>query len=384
MKLTEHITCVGVQAPETDSVDITKSLSHGTTYNAYLVQGEKTVLIETVPAEFAAEYIANIEKIVPVAAIDYVILNHAAPEHAGALAVILEKNPDITVIGTIAALKNLKAITNCEFHELLAKDAQTLDLGGVTLEFLIAPNLPWPDTMFTYLPEEHTLFSCDGFSAHICTATEESEAYQAAFAEFYQENIAPQKEFAKKAVERLGEQNISRICPGHGPVLKAAKTAVQQYSIWSEPENKEQKTAAIFYVSATGYTKAMAEAIREGLEETNVAVQLVDAADCTPEKIQKILQQADGILFGAPTVNRNVPKPLWDVVSCLDAISMQGVPMGVFGACGWSGEACNVLLQHLKALRFPIFETPQKVIFKPSPEDIKNIKVYAKRFADAL
>ena len=150
-KITENIYYVGVKDPDLKTFDIIMDTEFGSTYNSYIVKGEKVALIETAHDKFQDEYIKNIEEVVDIKDIDYVILNHTEPDHSGSLAKILEINPDITVIGTIAALKNLKEITNMTFKEHLAKDGEELNLGDFSLKFIIAPNLHWPDTMMTYM-----------------------------------------------------------------------------------------------------------------------------------------------------------------------------------------------------------------------------------------
>ena len=382
MKLTQHIASIGVLAPEVQRVDVSFSTPYGTTYNAYLVRGEKTALIETVPAAFGAEYISNIEKIMAIEQIDYVIFNHTAPEHGGMLGALLEKNPEIGVVATIAGLKNLQGIVNQPFQEILAKDGMQLDLGDdVLLEFLIVPNLPWPDTMFTYFAKEKTLFSGDAMSAHTC----DDARYGECFSKFFRHVIAPQKIFLKKAMERISILEIQRICPSHGPILcEKAKEAIEKYTAWSARQENHPKRIAVFYTSATGFTKQLAEACRSALLDTDADVQMYDVAECREETIRQALEGADGILIGTPTINRNAPKPIWDVFSCIDAVAMQQIPVGIFGVCGWSGEACTLLAQHAKALRLNVFETPQKVIFCPAKEDLDRIKAYAMRFYEAV
>ena len=169
LELKNNIFYVGVKDPTLRTFDIFMETEYGTTYNAYLVKGEKTALIETAHEKLLDSYISNIEEIMPVSEIDYLICNHTEPDHSGSVRKILELNPDIEVVGSIAAIRNLKEITNMTFKEHIAKDGAELDLGdGKVLKFCIVPNLHWPDTMVTYLESEKTLFSCDVFGAHYC------------------------------------------------------------------------------------------------------------------------------------------------------------------------------------------------------------------------
>ncbi len=392
MKLTDHVYYVGVKDPGLKVFDIIMDTEFGTTYNAYLVKGEKTALIETAHDKLSENYIKNVEEIQDISKIDYVILNHTEPDHSGSLIKILEKNPDIQVVGTIAALKNLKAITNRTFREVLAKDGESLDLGnGIVLQFIIAPNLHWPDTMMTYLAAEKILFSCDVLGSHYCFdgLTDEEVTnkadYERAFKVYYDCIVSPFKPFVLKGLEKIGGLDIQMVCTSHGPVLKKfIAENVQKYQEWSTPHPNTQKIAAIYYVSAYGYTKKIADAMAVGLKKCGIDVRSYDIIQCGWEEMQETLHHADGILFGSPTINRNALKPVWDVISCIDVITMKDIPIGIFGSYGWSGEACGLLEQHLKALRLNVFETPQKVLFNPSEEDLENAKQYAKRFAEVL
>ena len=163
----------------------------------------------------------------PVSEIDYLICNHTEPDHSGSVKKILELNPDIEVVGSIAAIRNLKEITNMTFKEHIAKDGAELDLGdGKVLKFCIVPNLHWPDTMVTYLESEKTLFSCDVFGAHYCEDAVVDEdiiyydKYEKAMKVYYDCIVSPFNAFVVKALEKLSALDIEMVCNSHGPVLK--------------------------------------------------------------------------------------------------------------------------------------------------------------------
>ncbi|MEG2987622.1 MAG: FprA family A-type flavoprotein, partial [Lachnospiraceae bacterium] len=168
-KLTEHVSYVGVQNPSMRTFDIIMKTGYGSSYNSYVVRGEKTAVIETAHADYGKEFLANIEEILPAEKVDYVILNHTEPDHTGSLVTLLDVNPEIEVYGTVAAIRNVEAITNRKLNSHSVKTGEILDLGqGITLEFIVSPNLHWPDSMFTYFEKEQVLFSCDVFGSHYC------------------------------------------------------------------------------------------------------------------------------------------------------------------------------------------------------------------------
>ena len=149
-QITNDLTCVGVQDPQLKVFDIIMETEYGTTYNAYILKGTaKTALIETVKLPFFDAFEKRVEAVLPVDQIDYLIVNHTEPDHAGSIAKLLEVNPNLTIVGSPAALQFLKEIVNQDFRSLTAAEGMTLDLGKKTLRFIMAPNLHWPDTMVT-------------------------------------------------------------------------------------------------------------------------------------------------------------------------------------------------------------------------------------------
>lgn len=391
-ELAKDIYYVGVADAGLKVFDIIMETEYGTTYNAYLVKGEKSALVETVHDKSLDEYISNIEQIMPVSEIDYVICNHTEPDHSGSLVKILELNPEIQVVGTTAALRNLKEITNRTFHEVLAKDGETLDLGnGLVLKFIIAPNLHWPDTMMTYLEARKTLFSCDVLGAHYYEPTVTDEGiqnyanYEKALKVYYDCIVSPFNEFVIKGLQKLQGLDIQMVCNSHGPVLKKyISEGLEKYSQWSKPHVNEKKTAAIFYVSAYGYTEKLAETIREELLKQGLAVHFYNVIESDPAEMMEKLHTADALLFGSPTINRNALKPIWDTISSMDLINMRNKPVMVFGSYGWSGEGTQLLEQHLTAMRLKVFEKPFTCVFKPTEEKLEELRQYTSRFAESF
>lgn len=391
-ELKNNIFYVGVKDPTMRVFDIIMKTEYGSTYNSYIVRGEKTALIECVHEKFADRFIKNIEEILPIKDIDYIICNHTEPDHSGSVKKLIEINPEITVIGTIAAIKNLKEITNMTFNEKIAKDGETLDLGaGMELKFIITPNLHWPDTMMTYLPLAETLFSCDVFGAHYCedTVTDTDivyyDKYERAFKAYYDCIISPFRDFAAKALEKLADLPEDMICTSHGPVLKKyVKEAFDKYAEWSKPNMNEKRSLAVFYVSAYGYTREMANIIAGTAADKNMEVSIFDIQESSAEEMSAALNNAGALAFGSPTINRNALKPVWDIISQLDTVNRKGTPCIVFGSYGWSGEALGYLHSHLEMLRLKPFEKPFGSVLKPSAENKAQLKEYTERFIDSL
>ena len=211
IKITDNVFSVGVQNPDLEIFDIVMPTRFGTSYNSFLVKGAtKTALVETSHAEFFDEYKANIAEVTDPASIDYIVVNHTEPDHSGALAALLGACPKAQIVCTAVAANYLKNITNrADLNVRVVKEGETLDLGGLTLKFIVAPLLHWPDTMMTYCPEEKVLFPCDFLGAHYSFApmfdakVRNLDDYRSAFKDYYdalpaRAPMAPNRAFIQK------------------------------------------------------------------------------------------------------------------------------------------------------------------------------------------
>ncbi len=391
MKLSDHVYFIGVQNPSLRVFDIIMKTDYGTSYNSYLVKGEKTAVIETVHEDYSEEFIRQIEEIVPVSEIDYVILNHTEPDHSGSLSYLMARNPDIEVYGSAAAIKNISAITNESYPSHVVRNGEVLDLGaGVELEFTIAPNLHWPDSMFTYLASEQILFSCDFLGSHYCepaildSQVKQPELLRKERKVYFDAIFGPFKKYVLSGLAKIADKPVKTACPSHGPVLhKYLEETIADYKAWSAPAEQEQ-FLAIFYVSAYGYTKQMAEAFAKEFEAAGQRVKIYNIIENEPDELAAVLNEAAGVLFGSPTINRDALGPVWDLISCTDAIGVNKKPALCFGSYGWSGEACKVLNERLASLKYTVAGAGVTSVFQPSPETFGQIHEAAAAFLELM
>lgn len=390
LKLKDNLFYVGTQNPSLRVFDIIMCTEFGTTYNAYIVKGEKTALIETCHNKFYDIFKSNVEEVCPLSEIDYVIFNHTEPDHSGSLEKLLAVNPDIEVFGTTAAIKFLKAISNKDFNGHVIKAGEKLDLGaGIDLEFIPAPNLHWSDSMFTYCSALKTVFTCDFLGSHYCEPTitddflSEPDGYWRAFKNYYCAIMGPFKKFVNAGLDKLEELEFDTVCTSHGPVLKHnISEAMAKYRKWSQP-TVVPNTAAIFYVSAYGYTEMMANALAQGLKEAGVDAHVYDIIKTSTAEIAEKIETSQMFMFGSSTINKDAVKPVWDVMSMIDPISNAGKKALMFGSYGWSGEACRNLQARAEGIGLKVPVENQRVNFKPSDEDLANLKSVAVEFAKA-
>ncbi len=394
LKLQEDLFWVGAIDADLRIFDIIMRTEFGTTYNAYLLRGsEKSALFETVKLGFADDFFAELESLTSPAAIDYLIVSHTEPDHAGSVERLLAINPNLTVVGTRAGIGFLEQIVNRKFQSIIVKDNDTLSLGNKTLRFFALPNLHWPDTMFTYIQENDTLVTCDAFGAHyahegILRSTLENESdYLSAVRYYFDMILGPFKRpFMQRAIDRVKNLPLKMICTGHGPVLNCRiPDLLALYQAWCEEAPKAKKRVAIPYVSAYGYTAALAASIAKGvLSDGNMDVDLYDMGRADATQVLRDMETADGILMGTPTILADALEPILALTLGMRVPLFSGKKAGAFGSYGWSGEGVPNMLVRLRQLGLKVPEEGFRVRLKPTEEDLSNAFAFGLAFAQSL
>jgi flavorubredoxin len=388
LSVTNDVYWVGALDKDLRVFDIVMTTEYGTSYNSYIVKGsEKTAVIETAKDKFFDEFIERVKDVCDPTKLDYLIVNHTEPDHSGSVEKFLELNPDITVVGSVSAIKFLGEITNKKFNSLVVKEGDSLDLGGKTLSFVSAPFLHWPDSMYTYLVEEKTLFTCDSFGCHYADDRVFNDEIDSDFTDAYKYYfdciMGPFKEHVLKALDKVEKMDISIVCPGHGPVLrKDLQKYFDLYRAWSQPVKGEGVVVA--YASAYGYTKAIANAISEGINTSGVKAELVNLEDVTTADVLAKVGKAKGLVLGSPTIVNDMVPPVAAVLSGLNPTINKGLVAGAFGSYGWSGEAANNIQARFEQLKFKTPVPALRIMFKPSEEQYAQAVQFGKDFAAAL
>lgn len=393
IKLKDDVFWVGAKDPELRVFDIIMKTEFGTTYNSYLIRGEKNILIETVKSRFSGEFLGKLESLLQGENLDYLITNHTEPDHSGSVKNIITKYPDINVIGTKPAYLYLKAMLNQDLNFKTVSDGEELVLGNKTFRFILAPFLHWPDTMFTLCLEDNILFSGDFLGCHYCMPRDkilnkENSDYLSAFKYYFEVIMSPFKAHVLKALDKIKDLNIEMVCTSHGPVLNSdidKYTAL--YRQWSQPRSKksDKKYVLIGYVSAYGYTQTIAEALYERLRQSqSLDVDLIDISEYKLEALKDMIENADGVLIGSPTFNQDALKPVWDALSDVCPINVRGRLAAAFGSYGWSGEAVKLIEDRMKGLKFKVVESGLRFNFTPSDADLIATAEFAGKFEEML
>ena len=373
--------------------DIIMYTEYGTTYNSYVLKtANHTVLFETAKVKCLDSWLEKVASITPIDQVDYLVVSHTEPDHSGSVERLLELNPRLKIVATGCAINFLKEIVNRDFYSIAIKDGQTLELDDKTLEFMVVPNLHWPDTMYTYIREDKVLVTCDSFGSHyacdgiLASAVTDQEGYWKATKYYYDCIIGPFKSFMLDALKRVRPLELEMICPGHGPVLDTGiPNMLNTYEQWSTVINPNPRpTVIIPYVSAYGYTGQLAQAIAQGIAaQGDIDVRLYDMVEADAGKVAEELLYADGFLLGTPTIVGEALKPIWDLTTGMFAGTHGGKVASAFGSYGWSGEGVPHIMERLKQLKLKTLEG-FRVRFKPSEDQLKQAREYGMEFAQAV
>jgi len=392
--LTPDVKWIGVLDYDIRTFDIVMHTDHGTTYNSYFINAEKKAIIETAKEKFSDVFLSKLRQVTDPAELAYIVLDHTEPDHSGAMRQLLDLAPGAVVVGSGNTIRYLGDIVNRPFKSLVVKDGDTLDLGNKTLKFISAPNLHWPDSIYTYIVEDKILFTCDSFGAHYCHAELFDDLvgdYQADFRYYFDVILKPYSKFMVKAIDKICPLEISMIAPGHGPVLrKNWKSIVDETRRLSEEylaltERSGVKRVLITYVSAYGYTAEMARLIAEGASKAeNLEVEVLDIETADIGLIDSKIAIADGIIVGSPTINQNTLLPVYNLMAVVSPLRDRGKLAGSFGSYGWSGEAPSMIAEMLKNLKLKYFEEPAAFKFVPEDGKDKTLIEYGERFGKAL
>jgi flavorubredoxin len=329
-------------------------LTKGTTYNSYLLDTEKPTLIDTVDISFGMEFVKHLETIMDLQKLQYVVINHVEPDHAGALGALMNKAKNAIVVTTELGKKFLIGmfkIKEDRFHVI--KDGETLDIGGKTLQFFETPFLHTEETMVTYCIEDKILYPCDQFSTHIANYELFNDLAKEDITEdfkvYYKLIMHPHRPYVRDMIEKIRGLEISMICPSHGYVLrKDVQKYIALYDEMSQVETSTDKKALILFSSMTGNTSKVAQGIKEGLVEMGVETNVVNIKNAELTTILDLAKEASAIIVGSSTRYGDMIGNIEDVLKEVLKLDLSGKLVTAFGSYGWSGEAIEIINDYLR------------------------------------
>ena len=387
---------IGALDPQLRVFDVILKTANGTSYNAYCVRGETGVaIIDTVKAEYADTFFQRLEQVAAYDEITVIVLNHLEPDHTGALPELMRRAPQARLYISVKAQMMLKGLLKSEDLTYVPVDTgDRVDLGGRTLRFLNTPFLHWPDTHCAYLEEDALLFSGDVFGCHFCDSrlfNDRVGDFRFSFEYYYQHIMRPFREHVRQALDLIEPLDLKLIAPAHGPILRDQPRAyVQRYRQLAAPQlhneaGERAKTLLIFYISSYGNTARMAHGVRDGAEAIDgVRVSLYDLQGGEVTPFVDLIEEADGIVFGSPTINGDAVKPIWDLLSSLAVVSIKDKLGAAFGSYGWTGEAVNMLEDRLRGLKLRVPVSGVRVKLIPTDEELARCRDFGRKLAEHL
>jgi NADH oxidase (H2O-forming) len=373
--------------------DVILKTANGTSYNAYCVRGSAGVaVIDTVKESHADAFFARLEAVARYDEITAIVLNHLEPDHTGALPELMRRAPQARLYISFKAQMMLKGLLKSDdianaIEYTPVNTGDTVSLGDRTLRFLHTPYLHWPDTQCTWLEEEGFLFSGDVFGCHFCDArlfNDKTGDFRFSFEYYYQHIMRPFREHVLAALDLIEPLDIRLIAPAHGPILRdAPANYVRRYRQLAAPqlanEAEEDKTLLIFYISAYGNTARMAQAVMDGAESVaGVRVSMYDLQGGEVSPFVDLVEAADALVLGSPTINGDAVKPVWDLLSSLAVVNVKEKLGGAFGSYGWSGEAVAMLEDRLRGLKLRVPVQGIKVKLIPTDTELAQCHAFGR------
>jgi len=389
---------IGALDPTLRTFDIILSTANGTTYNAYLIRGSDGVaVVDTVKENFSDEFFARLESEADYSEIKYIVLNHLEPDHTGALPELMRRAPQAKLYISQRATSMLKALLKLateDFEYTTVTTDDRISLGDRTLRFLHTPFLHWPDTQCTYLEEEGILFSGDVFGCHYCDKRLYNDLvgdFRFSFDYYYNHIMRPFKQHVLEALKLIEPLKLKQIAPTHGPILRERpRRYVTHYrelstSSLSREIGSNDRSLVIFYMSSYGNTARMAEAVSAGADEIDgVRVSLYDLEGGEVDPFVNLIEEADALLFGSPTINGDAVKPVWDLLSSLTVVNLKGKLGGAFGSYGWSGEAVRMIEDRMRGLKMHIPQEGLRIKLIPTEEELDQCRDFGRLIAEVL
>jgi flavorubredoxin len=387
LDVSNDVKWIGVLDPELITFDVVMETRYGTTYNSYFINATKKTIVDTVKEKYWDTYLAKIKQVTDPSEIEYIIINHTEPDHSGCLGNLIALAPRAIVIGSGNAIRYLSDMIAKDFKHRVLKDGEILDLGNKKLQIIGAPNLHWPDSIYTYLQEDKVLFTCDSFGAHFCSQAMFDDLvgnWDDAFRYYFDVILKPFSKFMLKAIEKIKPLPIDVLCPGHGPILrknwKKYVDLSEQFALAANVLHGKQRVF-IPYVSAYHNTGSIAYKIAEGIQQAgDIDVQLMDIEHVSIEVIDNQIARSTGIIVGCPIINQNILLPIYQLFAVMNPIRERGKLGGSFGSYGWSGEARKMIETNLTNLKLKVFGEGVFIKFTPHTEELELAVKYGKAF----
>ena len=368
------------------------STDKGTSYNSYLIEDEKTVLIDTVWMPFSKEFVKNLKETIDLNKIDYIIANHGEIDHSGALPELMKEIPDTPIYCTKKAIDSIKGQYHEDWNFVEVKTGDTLDLGEGQLIFVEMPMLHWPDNMLEYYTKDKILFSNDAFGQHYASEelyndlVDQNELSIEAI-KYYANILTPFSGMVARKIHEIldFDLELNMICPAHGVLWRENPAQiVEQYLEWADNYQEDQIT--IIYDSMWKNTKLMGEAIAEGLKtkSPSTRLKLINTSLADKNNVITEVFKSKAIIVGSSTINNGILNSIAGILEMIQGLKFKNKSYAAFGSYGWSGESVKMIEEHMAKAGFEKVIDGIKVKWTPTKENKNTLKQFGIDFIKTL
>ncbi len=366
------------------------STHYGSNYNAYLVQEQKKVLIDTVWRPFADEFIRELSQAIDIDKLDAVVIQHAEIDHSGALPELMALRPDLPIYCTPNGVKSIKGHFHKDWNFKVVRTGDVLDIGnGKQLKFIEAAMLHWPDTMFTYMTGDNILFSNDAFGQHMATDLVWADLVDPWILweedmKYYANIVAPWAKSVDAKIKEISAMNIpiDMICTSHGACWRGADVpkAIARYAAWANAY--QENRIAIVYDTIWGGTRIMADEIAKGmrLADPAVVINVMNLASSDKNDVATEIFRCKAIMVGSPSHNKCALSSVGAFLEEMRGLAFKGKKASAFGCYGWSGEAQKRLQHSLAEIGFEVVDEGITHLWEPDEAAILKCQEYGKAF----
>lgn len=324
-------------------------LPNGISYNAYLIRGDKTVLIDTVDICYSEIFFRKIDKILNGRTLDYLVINHMEPDHSGSIHLLRQQYPNLQIIGNKLTFGMLAGYYNITDGLYEVTDGETLDTGSHKLKFYTAPMVHWPEVMFTYNETDRMLFSADAFGTYgaldggILDKNMNTDRFRSEMVRYYSNIVGKYGGPVQKALQKLAGVEIQMICPTHGPIWTEQRAqAIETYDRLSRYEGLNGAT--LIYGSMYGHTEQMAETIATALSDGGVReIAMHNVSNSHSSYILRDIFNYKAVIIGSPTYSNQIFPEIDALLGRIELREIKNRLFGYFGSFSWAGAAVKRL-----------------------------------------
>ncbi len=387
VEICPNVFWVGVEDWNRKVFDALIPLPYGTSYNSYLIVGKnKTALIDTVNPGFEDVLMNKISQIIPLERLDYVVMNHAEPDHASGIPTIMKAANNAKVVATQLGVNMAGVFFDVPAdRSMIVKEGDTLELGDKTLKFIEAPWLHWPETMFTFGVEDSVLFPCDFFGAHIASdrlyADEVSAPLLPEAKRYYSEIMMPFAASAREALAKVKPLNPKIIAPSHGPVFRNPRPIIEAYEKWTT--GPLEKKVVVVYVSMWGSTQALERIITETIASEGIEAVSYNLTVADISHVLRELVDSSAVVIGTPTVLGGAHPLAIYATELVASFGVRGKVAAVFGSFGWGGGAARRIKARLEQGGFQVLDVLE-IRGPPKPEHVEKAVALGKIVAEKV